>query len=201
MSLTADDAIRILLREVGGQHCRVELRLFVPFPDDVQAIELAPRQLVTVTGVAEPPAWAGPGPTLSPAQDPELSPAAGPAEQRTQGDDAAVAGSAIDLRVEALPGTVRLAPGEHAQLPISVTGTGDGPITVQAVAPCALWPLLPRWRQNGILHNGTASVSFDLAAPSTATPADGWIAVRAGRAGQGFGQPQPANVTVTDATG
>jgi hypothetical protein len=50
MSLTADDAIRILLRELGGQHCRVELRLFVPFPDDVQAIEPAPRQLVTVTG-------------------------------------------------------------------------------------------------------------------------------------------------------
>src|SRR5262245_21953275 len=47
ISLTADDAIRILLRELVGQHCRVELRLFVPFPDDVQAIELGPRQLVT----------------------------------------------------------------------------------------------------------------------------------------------------------
>jgi hypothetical protein len=210
LSLTADDAIRILLREVGGQHYRVELRLFVPFPDDVQTIELAPRQLVTVTGVAEPPAWAGPGPTLSPTQDPELSlaassalsPAAGPADELAPDDAAAGAGRAIDLRVEIAlpPGAVRLAPGEHAQLPISVTGTGDGPITVQAVAPCALWPLLPHWRQHGILRKGTASVSFDLAAPSTAAPASGWIAVRAGRAGQGFGQPQPATVTVTATT-
>lgn len=213
ISLTADGAIRILLREVGGQHCRVELRLFVPFPDDVQAIEFAPRQLVTVTGLAEPPAWAGPGPSLSPAQDPELaltaspalgpqpSSAADPVGQLTPGDATARAGSAMDLQVAALPGALRLAPGERARLPISVTGAGDGPITVQAVAPCALWPLLPHWRQHGVLHNGTASVNFDLAAPSTAAPASGWIAVRAGRAGQGFGPPQPATVTVTDAAG
>jgi hypothetical protein len=194
ISLTADDAIRILLREVGGQHCRVELRLFVPFPDDVQAIELAPRQLATVTGVAEPPAWAGPGPTLSPA--------AGPAEQLASDDAGGNADTAVDLRVDVAlsPDTVRLVPGEHAQLPISVTGAGDGPITVQAVAPCALWPLLPHWRQYGILHNGTAAVNFDLAAPSTAARVEGWIAVRAGRAGQGFGPPRPATVTVTDAT-
>ena len=151
LSLTADDAIRILLREVGGQHCRVELRLFVPFPDDVQAIELAPRQLVTVTGVAEPPAWAGPGPALSPA----LSPAQDP-----EPDLAEAGAGAGDLQVAGLPGAVRLAPGEHAQLPISVTGAGDGPITVQVVSPCALWPLLPRWSQHSTLHNGTASVNF-----------------------------------------
>ncbi|HKE50804.1 MAG TPA: hypothetical protein VKE25_04790 [Actinomycetes bacterium] len=215
ISLTADDAIRILLQEISGQQCGVELRMFVPFPDDLQVIELAPHQLVTVTGVAEPPAWAGPGPTLSPAQDRELGPAAspglnagpssaaGPAGQLEPDDAAAEVSSASDLQAAVtLPlGEVRLAPGQRASLPISVTGSRDGPITVQAVAPYALWPLLPQWHWHGVLHNGTATVDFEISVPTAAVPADGWIAVRAGRPGRGFGEPRPATLTVTDGTG
>lgn len=185
VSLTADGAIRILLREVAGQHCRAEVRLFVPFPDQVQAVQLAPRQLITVTGVAEPPAWAGPGPALAPA-----------ASVPEQAAADAAGTEAADLQVELPPGGARLEPGMGLRLPITVTGTADGPITVQAVAPCTLWPLLPSWHQEGTLRNGSATMELHLAVPPGAEPVNGWIAVRAGRPGQGFGRPQPAAVTI-----
>jgi hypothetical protein len=186
VSLTADGVIRVLLREVAGQHCRAELRLFVPFPDNVQTVDLAPRQLATVTGLAEPPAWAGPGPALAPTPD--------PAEPATDRDNPS---QPSDLAVTIPDGGITLVPGSGARLDVTVTGPDDGPVTVQALAPCTLWPLLVRWEQYGTLTEGKFTTGFDLAAAPNASPVRGWIAIRAGRPGQDFSAPRPVGVTVT----
>ncbi|MCI0686967.1 MAG: hypothetical protein L0Y54_06995, partial [Sporichthyaceae bacterium] len=178
VSLTADGAIRILVREVAGRHCRAEIRLFVPFPDEVQALEMSPRQLATVTGVAEPPAWASPGPALGP-----------PAESA---EPIWVRPPVASLAVATAPGGVAVDVGSSTRLPVHVTGADDGPVTVQVISPRALWPAVDGWRQHGVLLDGSATIEFELSIPPAIRPGPGWLAIRAGRPGQGFAAPHLA---------
>jgi hypothetical protein len=70
LTLTADGALVVRVRETAGRSCHAEVRLFVPISGDPLTIELEPGQTGLLTGVPEPVAWAPRGPLLGPDSSP-----------------------------------------------------------------------------------------------------------------------------------